>query len=104
MLAMKSPQIKKAVGVLKELSADERTRMIYEKREMARRDFESMKDDAIRETDEKWQGIVAEKDTALAEKDTALAKKDTALAEKDAENEQLRVQLAELRAQLSKEG
>jgi hypothetical protein len=53
---------------------------------MARRDFESMKDDAIRETDEKWQGIVAEKDNILAEK--------------DAENEQLRAQLAELRAQL----
>jgi len=27
-------------GVLKELPADERTRMLYEKREMSRRDFE----------------------------------------------------------------
>jgi len=41
MIAEKSPQIKKAVGVLKELSADERTRMIYEDREKARRDMAS---------------------------------------------------------------
>ncbi len=30
------------------LSADERTRMLYEKREMARMDFESMKDGAVK--------------------------------------------------------
>jgi len=42
MLAEKSPQIKKAVGVLKELSADEHTRMLYEEREKARRDIVSM--------------------------------------------------------------
>jgi len=42
MLAKKSPQIKKAVGILKELSADERTRMLFEEREKARRDIESM--------------------------------------------------------------
>ena len=29
----------------------------------------------------KWQGVVAEKDTALAEKDTALAEKDTLIAQ-----------------------
>jgi predicted transposase/invertase (TIGR01784 family) len=39
MLAERNPQIRKAVGVLKELSADERTRMIYEDREKARRDI-----------------------------------------------------------------
>ena len=41
MLAQRSPQMRKAVGVLKELSADERTRMIYEEREIARRDMVS---------------------------------------------------------------
>ena len=41
MLATRSPQMRKAVGVLKELSADEQTRMLYEKHEMARRDFRS---------------------------------------------------------------
>ena len=40
-LAERSPQIKKAVGVLKELSADERARMIYESRQMAEWDFDS---------------------------------------------------------------
>jgi predicted transposase/invertase (TIGR01784 family) len=49
MLATKSPELKKAVGVLKELSADERTRMIAEDREKARRDMASRLDGARRE-------------------------------------------------------
>ena len=46
MLATRSPQMRKAVGVLKELSADEATRMRYENREKARRDEESRIADA----------------------------------------------------------
>jgi predicted transposase/invertase (TIGR01784 family) len=38
MLAEKNAGIKKAVGVLMELSEDERTRLLYEEREKARRD------------------------------------------------------------------
>ena len=38
MLATKNPVMKKAVGVLKKLSADERARMLYESREKARFD------------------------------------------------------------------
>ena len=76
MLATRSPQMKKAVGVLKELSADEQTRMLYEKREMARMDFESLRDgavrEALRESDEKWQGIVADKDAVIADKDAEI--------------------------------
>ena len=49
MLATKSPELKKAVGVLKELSADERTRMIAEDREKFRRDMASRVDGARRE-------------------------------------------------------
>ena len=49
MLATKSPELKKAVGVLKELSADERTRMIAEDREKARRDEASRINGARRE-------------------------------------------------------
>ena len=94
MLATRSPQMRKAVGVLKELSADEATRMRYEARERFSRDIESMKDDAIREVEEKWQGVVAEKDSALAEKDSALAEKDAALVEQAAEIERLRAQLS----------
>ena len=48
-IAERNPQIKKAVGVLKELSADERTRMLYEEREKARRDLQSRIDGRIRE-------------------------------------------------------
>jgi molecular chaperone DnaK (HSP70) len=39
MIATKNPQIGKAVAVLMDLSADERTRMIEESREKARRDW-----------------------------------------------------------------
>jgi predicted transposase/invertase (TIGR01784 family) len=46
MLAQRSPAMRKAVGVLKELSADERSRMLFESREMARMDFESRVDGA----------------------------------------------------------
>jgi len=49
MLAERSPQMRKAVGVLKELSADERTRMLYEEREKARRDIASMMGGARKE-------------------------------------------------------
>jgi predicted transposase/invertase (TIGR01784 family) len=38
--------MRKAVGILKELSADERTRMLYEEREKARRDIASMMEGA----------------------------------------------------------
>jgi len=63
MLAKRSPQMKKAVGVLKELSADERTRMLYESRERARRDINSL----IKDERNKWQDIVADKDAEIAE-------------------------------------
>ena len=49
MLAERSPQMRKAVGVLKELSADERTRMLFEEREIARRDYVSRMNGAKRE-------------------------------------------------------
>ena len=49
MLAQRSPQMRKAVGVLKELSADERTRMLYEEREIARRDMVSRMEGARRD-------------------------------------------------------
>jgi predicted transposase/invertase (TIGR01784 family) len=49
MIAERNPRMKKAVGVLMELSADERTRMLYEEREIARRDIASMMEGAKRE-------------------------------------------------------
>jgi hypothetical protein len=89
MLAQNIPQLKKAVGVLKELSADERTRMLYESREKARMDFESMRDGAVKEEREKWQIVVAEKDAALVDKDASIAN--------------MANEIARLRAQLDKQ-
>jgi len=48
---------------------------------------------AERKEREKWQGVVAEKDTALAEKDTALAENAAALAEQAALIAKLQAQL-----------
>ena len=83
MLATRSPQMRKAVGVLKELPADEATRLRYETREKARRDMESRVD----EVDRKWQGVVADKDAEIAGLGAEIA-------DKDAEIERLRAQLA----------
>ena len=38
------------------------------------------KNDALRKNDEKWQGVVAEKDAALADKDAEIAGKDAEIA------------------------
>ncbi|MCL2000549.1 MAG: hypothetical protein FWG74_03865, partial [Planctomycetes bacterium] len=65
----------------------------------ALRDFESMKDDALRKNDEKWQGVVAD---VVADKDAALADKDAVIADKKAENAAQAALIAELRAQLGK--
>jgi len=43
MVAERNPQVGKAVVTFRELSADERTRDLYERREKARRDIESQK-------------------------------------------------------------
>ena len=99
MLAQRSPQMRKAVGVLKELSADEVTRMLFEKREMARRDVESMVEMARRDAEmvrrdaeaerHKWQGVVADKDAEITSKNAEITSKDA--------------EIARLRAQLEKQ-
>ena len=61
MLAQKSPQMMKAVGVLKELSADEQERMLYEAREMARMDNEALMGRAERDGIRKGHLDVARK-------------------------------------------
>jgi hypothetical protein len=66
MLATKSSQLRKAVGVLKELSADEQTRILFEKREMARRDFKSQL--------EVKDAVIANKDLRIAELEAQLVK------------------------------
>jgi hypothetical protein len=91
MLATKSPQIRKAVGVLKELSADERTRMLFESREMARRDIESRVEDIDRELQ---IALVA-----IADKDAEIADKEAEISDKDAEIEKLRLMVIDLQNQ-----
>ena len=58
--------------------------MLYEAREKARMDFESLRDDAVREAerlvDEKWQDVVANKDAEIANKDVEIANKDVEIA------------------------
>ncbi|MCL1791507.1 MAG: hypothetical protein FWG40_09220 [Peptococcaceae bacterium] len=76
-----------------ELSADERTRLLYEAREKERMDNES-REEWARDTGraegraegekaerEKWLGVVSEKDTNLTEQATALAEQALLIAE-----------------------
>jgi len=49
MIAQRNPQIEKAAVKLRELSADERTRDLFARREKARRDIVSMVDEAKHE-------------------------------------------------------
>ena len=60
MLATKNPELKKAVGILKELSADERTRMLAEEREKAWRDEVSRLDGARKEGEERGEQKIIE--------------------------------------------
>jgi len=69
MLAKKGPELKKAVGVLKELSADERTRMLAEAREKARRDEVSRRNRARREGREEGIKIGEERGREEGHKD-----------------------------------
>ncbi|MCL2254823.1 MAG: Rpn family recombination-promoting nuclease/putative transposase [Lachnospiraceae bacterium] len=87
-LANKDPLMRKAVARLMELSADEKTRLLYEAREKERMDYEDRIDEARSEGEKKertlWQGVVADKDKRLADKDKQLADKDKRLAELEA--------------------
>jgi len=74
-VAKRDPLIKKAVARLMELSADEKTRLLYEAREKERMDNESREDWARTEEREKWQCVVAYKDARIAELEAQLAKK-----------------------------
>ena len=63
MLAERNPQIRKAVGILKELSDDERTRMLYEKQEIFRRDMVSRTEGAVKQREiEIAKSMIAKKE------------------------------------------
>jgi predicted transposase YdaD len=49
MVAERNPQVRKTVVTFRELSADERVRDMYERRERARMDFESQKKWAMKQ-------------------------------------------------------
>ena len=86
MVAEINPQMRKAVVKLQELSADERARDLYERREKARRDIESRerwaraegkaegKAEGRAEEREIWQNAIADKDAEIASLKKQLAK------------------------------
>ena len=90
MVAKRNPQISRAAVKLRELSADERARDMFERREKGRRDIASIMEDAEKKINEQWQSVVAGKDSVIADKDAEIAGKDAEIAGKDAEIERLR--------------
>ena len=90
MVAERNPEVQKAVVRLEVLSGDERARYIAEMEEKAWRDMQSHKKDARREGREKWQSVVAEKETMLAGKDAEIADNRAEIARLRAELEAAR--------------
>jgi len=90
MVAKRNPQISRAAVKLRELSADERARDMFERREKGRRDIASIMEDTEKKINEQWQSVVAGKDSVIADKDAEIAGKDAEIAGKDAEIERLR--------------
>jgi predicted transposase/invertase (TIGR01784 family) len=71
MLATKTPEMKMAVGHLKQLSADERTRMLYEARELYLMDEMARRDAAVAEGEAKGRAEGEAKGEAKAKLETA---------------------------------
>ena len=93
-----SPQERKPIAVLKELSDDEVKRMLFEKQEIARMDIESRMADERR----KFEGVIADLRDTVADKDAEIADNYAKIADKDAEIADNYAEIARLRAQLEK--
>lgn len=85
MIAERSSATRKAVGVLKELSADERNRMILERREIERRDWVSIMGGAKQEGRKEGRKEVAINAINMG-LDTATITRLTGLTYQDVEN------------------
>jgi hypothetical protein len=76
--------MKQAIGAYRSVTATdefkERERIRSRTRHNEASALGNARRQATREADEKWQGVIAEKDTALADKDTALADKEAEIA------------------------
>jgi len=70
LVAERNPQVQRAVVKLRELSADEKARDLYERREKALRDIDSrerwVKAEGKAEERKIWQSVVADKDAEIA--------------------------------------
>jgi len=84
--AMEVPEMKQAIGAYRAVTAMDEFKELERLRSRARHDEASAlgnaRREAIRETDEKWQGVIAEKDIALANKDAEIAALKVQLANK----------------------
>ena len=74
MVIESNPQIKNAVVKLMELSATEKARDLYERREKAKRDIDSCERWAIAKEREIWQNVIANKDKEIARLQALLEK------------------------------
>jgi predicted transposase/invertase (TIGR01784 family) len=101
------PIMKQAIDAYRQVSATDEFKELERLRSRTRHNEASAlghaRDEAYREAEEKWQGIVADKDAshaaAIADKDASLADKDAAHSAAIADKDAL---IAELRAQLGK--
>jgi hypothetical protein len=74
-----------AVGAYHSITADKQFQYLEWLRTKTGHDEAQAISNAERKRDKHWQGVIAEKDTALAEKDTALAEQAKLIAELQAQ-------------------
>jgi len=100
--------MEQAIGAYRSITATPEFREMERLRSKARHDeaqaLHKARLEGARESDEKWQRTVAEKDAALAEKDEKWQRTVAEIVEeKDLENARLREQLAALQARLDED-
>jgi predicted transposase/invertase (TIGR01784 family) len=82
--AMEVPEMKQAIGAYRTVTATDEFKELERLRSRARHNEASAigkaRREAIRETDEKWEGVIADKDAELASKDAELEGKDAEIA------------------------
>ena len=89
------PFVEQTLEAYRSITATDEFKELERLRTLARHNEAAALEYARSQEREKWQGIVAEKDTALEEKDAALEEKDKLLAKQKAEIAALMAKLNE---------
>jgi hypothetical protein len=95
------PVMERAIGAYRHITATDEFRELERQRHYAAINRATLLDNARREGEaserEKWQGIVADRDSVIAVKDSVIADRDSVIADKDAIIAELRERMRNAR-------